>query len=588
MRPNGPQKAWGLLPAAWAPARLLSALAAYVIACGALYLVSFTWFQAGAVDNARVEATLYQRSLRNALEQFQHLPPMLAQDPFVIEAAAGGETILLNERLAGFAQNAELDAIYLMNRQGLTIAASNHAEAGSFVGQTYEFRPYFRQALAGGTGEFFAIGATTLKPGYFIAAPVFANDATASRQVIGVVALKLDLRDVSTAWKGAQAPVFVTNGDGIVTLATNADWLYQIAADLPARRAAAVREARQFADEPLTPLNLSRESSDTLRLDNRTYVVAEVAIGRLGWVLHYLIDASVVRAKAAQTIILASLVLFVLGAVAIALRAARVGRALRTSQADRRRLAATNLQLEREIAERRTAEQALSAAQADLARVSRLAALGELAASVTHELGQPISAMRTYLAAEEIGGQTSPVIARLSAIVTRMEGVTRQLRFFARPGAVTFSTIDLRDVAKGAERMVAHDGDGTDLTLNLSNAPVLVSGDPLRLEQVAINLVRNALLAVEPMEERRVTVTVTAETGMARLQVDDTGPGLEGQSLETLQEPFHTTRASGEGMGLGLSISAGIVREHDGQMRAETSGQGGARFIVELPLAVTP
>jgi len=219
-----------------------------------------------------------------------------------------------------------------------------------------------------------------------------------------------------------------------------------------------------------------------------------------------------------------------------------------------------------------------------LARSSKLAALGQLAASVTHELGQPLSAMKNHLAAADIAASSDTgLISKLSGLVTRMEGIATELRFFAKPGKPTMERIDLRRVWKGAFELTEAEisAKGVKLETDLPNGPLWVDGNLLRLEQVVVNLVKNALRAMSDTDQPSLKIRIGTP---AFVSVRDTGPGLNGASIENLREPFFTTRASGTGLGLGLAISAQIAAEHNGQLKS-VDHKDGAEFVLSLPAA---
>jgi len=216
-----------------------------------------------------------------------------------------------------------------------------------------------------------------------------------------------------------------------------------------------------------------------------------------------------------------------------------------------------------------------------------LAALGQLAASVTHELGQPIAAMRNQLAAAEMTTGTSSLTTKMEDLVARMESITRQLKFFSRKGRDKLENVDLRDVMDVALELLAPSITQTDAIVSFDrpNTPLMVKANRLRIEQVMTNVVRNALDAVEEAPKRDVKVAMGQNDGNVWTTVSDTGHGLDGKSLEDLNEPFATTRESGRGMGLGLTISAGIVTDHNGTISAVDHPSGGAIFRIELPKA---
>ena len=565
------------------PLIILTALVLVITLALGLFRLSHGLFRAQEVAQAEGRLSLYQSSLTAELERFSHLTHVLARDPFVMETLEGADRRALNQRLADFTRRAGLDAIYLMQPSGMTVAASNAGEDVSFIGQNYAFRPYFQQALKGQSGRFYAIGATTGLPGYFIADPVHRPDGA----LIGVIAIKVGLARLEDSWRRSGERVFLANEDGVVMLSSVPDWRYRTLAPLSVETRAAIGTARQFPDQALEPLNWAPDpEGQAARIGGEALIHLTTITPPHGWSLHYFArdDRADVRAW-----------LVTGGALALAgawlmlwqvQRARRMGAALARSEREEAALRAANEQLAVEIGERRTAERRLIRTQEELERASRLAALGQLAASVTHELGQPIAAMRNHLVAAEMSGQAGAgVIGRLGGLVDRMERITRELKFFASPRQETFETLDLRDVVQAALTLVAPNIDRSGAQLGAADpgAPIPVRGSRLRLEQVLTNLLRNALDAVEGADPAQVTLTLGADERTRWVEIRDTGHGLGQATLAELQEPFVTTRESGRGMGLGLAISAGILRDHGGEMQARNARGGGAVFRVVLP-----
>lgn len=569
----------------FSPPTLLGIVAILIAILLASYAATFWYFKTVEIDRAKDRMTLYQSTVSAELERFQHVPYMLARDTFVIASAEGSGRELLSKRLAETADQARLDAIYLMDMNGLTVAASNWDAELTFLGQNYGFRPYFQNAAKGERGEFFAIGATTSRPGYFIAEPV----RSVAGDIIGVIAIKLDLNNLSNAWSNSGELAFVTNQDGIVVLASNPDWRYRAIEPLSGDKRNTILAARQFGTQPLTELDWHDAGEDVINLDNQTYLHVATPLVRSDWQLHYLAD--IARVTERTTVLVASLAAIFLLVLAIAIfqRSQRIKQALQDSQADRRALRKVNTKLEQEVDDRRKAERRLTKAQTELARTSRLAALGHLSASVTHELGQPISAMRNYITAAEMNPDRdqSDVIKRLGQIATRMESITKQLKFFANRGEQAVESVDLRRLVDGTEILFGPDFKSEDIEVSkeMPETPVLVKGNRLRLEQVLVNLVRNSLDALTDTTERKIWISISETNDTAKICIEDNGQGLLGQTDEQIFEPFHTTRASGQGMGLGLAISSAIVKEHDGTLKSRNREGGGARFVIELPIS---
>ena len=559
--------------------RFVFALTALVIAT-LVFQLSYRYFQSEELSKAEGRLSLYQSTVTAELARFSHLTYVLARDPFVVQTAQGGDRPALNSRLKDFAEQAGLDAIYLMQPDGITISASNGHLDSSFVGQNYAFRPYFQEALDGEQGRFYGIGATTGLPGYFIADPVLDE----AGQTVGVIAIKIDLSLLAQSWRESGEQVLLSNRDGVVLLASEEDWRYRTLTTLSSQQRAAIAQSRQFTGQGLESLDWSAGTAGraTIAGDDRLHVVASNLAH--GWALHYF--ASDDRATTRSWLVTAVFI-FAAGLAFIYFqvqRSRRMAVALQQSVDEEAELRRANDRLAIEIEDRRKAERRLKRTQGELERSSRLAALGQLSASVTHELGQPIAAMRNHIAAAEIGGKVAPeMTGKIGGLVDRMEGITRQLKFFARSESDPFEMFDLRDALHAAAALVEpnYQGAAIALQLDLPDHPVAVHGIKLRIEQVLTNVLRNAADAVEEVENPQVTVAITADPAM--VMITDNGHGLGDATLADLAEPFVTTRDSGRGMGLGLAISATIIRDHGGTMTAENGSTGGAVFCITFP-----
>ncbi|MDX1737427.1 MAG: ATP-binding protein [Alphaproteobacteria bacterium] len=543
-----------------------------------------------AESRASDRAALYSSTLVSALERYQHLPFILSRDTFVIEGLQKGGAHILNLRLQRFAEQSQVDALYIMNANGLTIASSNWQEVPTFLGKNYGFRPYFQTAIEGGRGEFFAIGVTTHTPGYFVAEPI----RNVEGEILGVIAMKVDLSSLTRSWREGGEKVIVTNPEGIVVLSSDEKWNYKSLVPLSAQALKEIQEEKQFVGQDLSSLEINDYSDNSLTLDQVSYLQHIMDIPYLGWRLHYLADMRESNQQAETVVLITAIVLIILLSIYLLLRSEKIKKALRASEADRGSLRALNESLEKEIEQRRKAQEKLAMTQKELRQASKLAALGQLAASVSHELGQPISAMQNYLAWADlpdsnVDPETRDVFARLSRLVARMAAITKQLKFFARPTSSSedkIQDVDLRDVIAGVREIMQ-----PDLKLHkiqyleeLTSESVIVRGDRLRLEQVLINLMRNALDAMRENGGHHMTIRLEKEENMAVVNVLDRGPGLPEEISQSLFDSFVTTKASGEGMGLGLAISASIVEDHGGEIKARSRETGGAEFSMRLPL----
>ncbi|MEM7208201.1 MAG: ATP-binding protein [Pseudomonadota bacterium] len=546
----------------------------------ASFLLAYGYYSSAAEARAGQRVALYQTILSAALERYQHLPFVLSSDPFVIDALQNVSPDL-NPRFEQFAQESGADAIYLMDRTGLTIAASNWQQPVSFLGQNYGFRPYFQSALAGDTGVFFAIGATTRQPGYFIARGV--KDDTGL--IIGVIAVKVDLRPLEDTWRSSGEDVFVSNTDGVITLSSNNEWRYRTIGNPDAATRETIAARRQFADEPLTPLAMNPPVDNSFAIERQQYVHATSQVGYLGWHLHFLSPLSQVfnSASFVALIVLGVELLIALGIVV--LRSKRIGKALLVSQRTSSQLRELNETLQIEIEERKRTEEALRATQRDLDQANKLAVLGQLSASVGHELSQPLAAMKTYLASARLPGEdNAETFERMDGLVTRMDKITRQLKFFSRKRSDAYGDVDVTEAIDNALKLLDEplERAGISPSVIRDKTNIYVRADKLQLEQVIINLVNNSIHALNTAHEKLLQIETTANQASVTITVSDNGAGFDEGEMDNIFEPFFTTKPSGEGTGLGLAISSTIIHELGGTISASRRAPTGAAFSVEL------
>lgn len=527
------------------------------------------YFQRLEIETASNRMVFYQRALNETLRQHQHLPFVLASDPRYAQALQPNSVAPeINDRLQRLAVEAKLEAIYLMDATGRVVATSNANKLHSFLGQNYGFRPYFQSALQGKRSDYFAIGATSGRPGYFVAEPVSFPSNTQK----GVIAIKLDVSELQRSWESDSEAVVAINEDNIVVLASNPDWLYRPVNALEAKVRMAILESRQFGNENLKPLDWTPVGENRVRVEGTDYLLASGTSEWRNWTVHYLHPESIIlRETLLTTAFFGSIITFLLG-FATFLRSRRIELAYTASERRRTELVDTNQRLEH--------------AQTELAHNAKLAALGHLAACVTHELGQPISAFRNHLAAAEISNEiTSPQTAKnLNKLVDRMEAVTAQFKFFARGRGDNKTAVNLATVFEEVDNLVkAEIAEGhIDFHPATLPSPIYIHANQIQLEQALVNLVKNAIHAVEGKTDPTIKIDVVAGRNTLEIHVADNGPGLANATLTDLQEPFFSTKPSGVGMGLGLAIATEIIKDHGGEL---TLGEArdGATFVVTLP-----
>ncbi|AOK24609.1 ATPase [Burkholderia ubonensis] len=617
---------------------VLVALAAVLAAACALTW-TVTW-QRGVGElqrNAAVRVDRTTNALKSTLDRYESLPYLLGSHPYVQELLAEPKradyAARANRYLEDLNQHARATVTYLVGADGLCVAASNWRAPDSFIGIEYRFRPYFIDAMNGRVGRFFGIGTISRDPGYYISQPVWRDGG-----IVGVVVVKLNLEWFQGA--DASEPLVVADDHGVVFLSSVPAWKYHTLKPLAGPVAASIFETRQYAQQPVAPLPLRVEQvldrdAQIVRLGPGRraprYLATQRRIGEPDWLLVTLAPIAPVDADARNATIVTGF-----GFVSIALlafywrmRRARVremirGRALlQQAYAELNRrveertadLSEANAQLQKEVGERIRAEQDLRAAHDELIQASKLAALGQMAAGITHELNQPLAALRSFSDNTRVlldrGEQAAARenLEAIAALTERMGKITNQLKLFvgrARPRneqalvvrALRSVLALLGERLRGVELVLTLRDDAVspvrDAPLDLANDhPELVARcEDLRLEQVLINLLGNALDAVAAggaprTAAPRIDVTIEASAATLAIQVRDNGPGIAPDLLPRLFEPFFTTKEMGRGLGLGLAISSSIASDAGGSLTARNAPGGGALFVLTLRRART-
>ncbi len=569
---------------------VLLALPPLLLIAVALFLVQlFLELDKDNIDRTAAERlTLYRQTIMGEYQKYRYLPYMIARDPRATSVLGLGQPVFsANRFLEEMAENTGADLLYVMNESGTTLAASNWRDELSLVGRNYGFRPYFKSAMGGEEGRFFAIGATLGEPGLFLARPT-----PVIGEPLGVAVVKVDMGPLEDAWAEGGEIVFATDENGVIFLSSRAEWRYRAFGELSLDIRQTIDTTRQYASEPLRPLAQEGEQSvNVLTIDGRSFRHNTAQVGLLGWTLHFLVPVEEARKSvlpiwaAALTLILAYAVVVL---VLLGRRQRRTSARLRQESADLKQL---NMRLVDEIKERRRVELELLEAQEGLARSSRLAAVGEMSAAVVHELSQPLAALRMFVAGtrkflDKGDMQTaSENLTEIDSLQMRMASLTQELKRFARPGESRIETIDLRESIRTAEKIVRprFDETGVDLVLDLPDYVLDAKTAPLRIEQILVNLLRNGADAAAASDDGRVRLEANVEEGEIVLRISDNGPGIPEDLRLRIFDPFFSTKANSGGMGLGLAISIRLAEDLGGNLTARANAPAGALFEFRLP-----
>lgn len=550
--------------------------------------------QALEEDAARAsqQLALYANSLHTLIDRYRALPAVLALDPQLRGALAGPvgaeQQNALNlklEQINGAAQSSTLE---LLDHTGLAVAASNWRLPSSYVGHNYGFRPYFSQTRTQGSGRFYAVGVTSGIPGYFLSSAVLGDNA----EFLGAMVVKLEFPELEREWSQGSDTLLVSDARGIIFIANQPGWRYRSLRPLDSRDMAEIKRTRQYDKQslvPLTHLSLRHfdDNSDLRRVEGpdgtADYLWESLPLTTEGWTLHLLRRPQVAFEDLRNAGLAAAGVWLAL--VFLLLFLNQRWRLSKVRQRNREEL--------EQLVEERTRD--LRTAQDGLVQSAKLAALGQMSAALAHEINQPLTAQRMQLATLRLlleHGRVDDAYKALKPVddmLTRMASLTGHLKTFARksPSGLR-ERLDLATVVDQSLQLLDARlrDEQVSLVLHLTR-PAWVRGDAIRLEQVLINLLRNALDAMQGKPCKRLEIRLEADEQLWRLSVIDNGGGIAEEHLNQVFDPFFTTKPVGEGLGLGLAISYGIVHEAGGQLRAENV-PGGARLSLTLPRDLEP
>lgn len=549
---------------------LLAAIAVLLVGSLAMLAVDRAMRVAALAETraaAESDAAILAAGLESELNKFSLVPRVLAADPEVAAALAGSRDglALLNRRLAALARQTSAAAIYLMDAQGTTLAASNWDLASSFVGSNYGFRDYFVGALKKGSSTEFALGTVSRRPGLYIAQRVGPASGA-----LGVVAVKVEFDDLEQKWRDAKSGVFVTDAEDIVLLSSDPRWRFRV---LDARNGGASAGGRDRSRDELR-FGVARIETLSLPVRGATAasdkVIEEIQpIAPVGWELHVLANPGP-RLTAAiangRLVVLLGLVLLGLIGVGAAIW-------LQRRQARARAALATQTAILRE----------------QLQQANRLATLGQVTAGLGHEIRQPLAAMQVYaesgarLLASGRTDEATENFDRIAGLSRKIGEIIAQSLHFSRRNVGETKQVSLGEVIDGSLLLLREQLNRKNIAITLPDpdiSAIAVRARHVQLEQVMVNLLQNAVQACDP--EGWIILSAKVKGRFVYLKVEDSGPGVAPDLRETLFIPFVTGKA--EGIGLGLSIARDIMCQLGGDL-VFSDGERGATFTMKIPAA---
>jgi C4-dicarboxylate-specific signal transduction histidine kinase len=667
-----------------------------------------------------VTAKIYEQSLTASINQYEYLPALLSSDTLLINTLLypTDNHLLVNKKLFFIAERAGADTVYIMNTSGNVVAASNYNQTSSFLNKNYAFRPYFKRALKTGKRQFYyAQGATTGIPGFFIAEPIIYNG-----QNIGVAVVKLSMSYWEDNWRNAENTVITADENNIIILSSNSQWRYQTIGDLAKTTLEEVSGLQQFGNKRHVNLYEKEYKINTYPftkltfwdIDDELYLSKKSSIPDVDWSFYYLVKHQQLVYPTLIFFSIASLFMlftylfkrerrYKIASIKKNLRLEKirqeelktvmdnihVGVTLFTEQGDvislndhaklllfddkthvsstfkindiihinlsrledllfndissatynetyainhavnstskttpvmfaiskvsamntelylmtfiniTRRKDAENKLLNinnslEETIEKRTQE--LNQAQATLIQKNKAAALGNMAATIVHELSQPLSAINSSVSAVSAkitngdwsGAKESA--SRLNPLSKKMHNVINLLKNFSYKDDDAQEKILFSNAVKQSIDSVKDIISDKKISLNekhlhqpISIQSIYVQANPLKLDLVFTNIIKNAIDAAENNSDAIISIDIEHNKEKIYLHIADNGGGIDPAIMSKLFSPYFTTKEVGKGLGLGLSISYEIIQEYNGKIYAKNI-EDGTCFTIELPI----
>jgi len=517
-----------------------------------------------------------------------------------------------NRLLADFNSISQTLNTYLLDTDGIVQASSNWDSDASFIDEDLSFRPYFQDAIKDGSGYYFALGSTSKKRGFYFSAAIYHRQTS-----IGVIVIKVNLDRVEDNLAEFNRRIAISDPDGVIFISNEPDWVYHTLTPLEENQLAELRASRRYADNPLDPIpfeNISTETASdhivSIKLDNMNAITQlihnSISVPERGWVIHAFSNYSNISDHVRRSLIAVFSLFALTLAIAVIvylkqqakkqgerIRQATLGALEREVKVRTAELMRSNDRLKSEILERKQTERELTAAQDSLVQATKMAALGKMATSISHEISQPLGAISAFAEnAHEYIKRDDLVAASANLdLITKMGGrmrsIIQNLKAFARKTPIQLKPVCVDNVIQETLELMHAASQKLNISVRYkpSAEPFLVIAEPVGLQQVLTNLVQNAFDAVQHENDKTIEISVQRIEDTVQIHVTDFGAGIDPALKDSLFEPFSSSKNSGEGLGLGLSLSYGIVEGFGGNLTASEGPLQGATFTIHLKMS---
>jgi len=562
-----------------------------------------TSYQSLQVSNQQ-QLERFKRHLDSQLGHYAFIPQLVSRQDIIFKAFQypNNPSVIkmTNKHLQSINQIVSASDTYLLDKNGTTIAASNWQKETTFIGNNFSFRPYFNKAIQGEHAQYFALGSRSGKRGYYFSYPVRNEN-----NVIGVIVVKMDLSLIEKDWVGKEQHFLVTDNDGIVFISSREDWLFHSLTPLSLQKTDLIKQEQRYLQrviDPLPPIygDLNKQANILTLANKRAfsnyYLSLLIISDDNQWTVRVFapIAPIIIDLLILTLIITLVYLLLYLSLILIKQQLHRHQEQVRIEAKTKQTLEMTVLErtsaLQAEIQERHKAESALRSTQKELIQSAKLAVLGQLSTSISHELNNPLSAIRSYadnaiifLQRDKLGNVNENLI-RITSLTERMAKISAQLKSFARKTDGELQIVAIQPIILAAQELLKaqFNNQHVELTLEMPSNFIHVKADAIQLEQILVNLLSNALQSMQHSKQKQVKVHLKCIEDNAVISVLDEGTGIEINHLPRLFEPFFTTKETG--LGLGLSISQQIIHNMQGKLTAQNRHEQGAEFTINMPI----
>jgi len=556
--------------------------------------------------------------LQITLERHLYLPSLLANNNEIINFLRAHETTeqykkgqdSINLTLEHINNISGTTTIFLMDSAGKVVSSSNWAEKDSLIAKDYSSWPYFEQAKHNILGRYFTFQADNDERYYF-----FARSIQFNKKVIGIVAVQVPLSDLVFNWTLADVDFVVTDKNGIIFLSSNSEWDLNSISNLDL--SIVKRNKRYQNKKVIKTLNkerfdLKNEEFQIIKLLDKKYQMLSESMDIAGWDVRVLSDYAIAEKEITRKMLISTILILLVTALA--------GLLLKIQNQRKEFQQQATEELENKVAER---TQALKRSQEDLIQAAKMAALGQLSTGITHEINNPLSAIRAYadnasqFLQKDRLDMVDQNLTEITKLTENMAAITGQLKSFARKSKGQLKAVNLDATINQAISIVSSkivsSGTNIDYKINTNDPMRMVLADEVWLSQVLVNLISNAISATHQNIERNVRIDVkesritekeiqdnsdenlekNQDKGLEKvlgknprqycIEIRDNGTGIEESDLPRIFEPFFTTKPTTKGLGLGLSISFNLVKDMNGSLDARNRKGGGALFTLCLP-----